>query len=178
MVDDLTGLYNRVYFERQFPIELAKAQRAKSPLGCLILGIDRFREIVQQHGYAAAEEVLSHAAASLGRTCPTEHVVCRYAEEQFGVLAFDSDVPRAVELAERLREGVKASPASYENTPLDVTVSVGLSVSRLSCDEGVAFEAEEALSRARHGGGDCVMVGGRWVELRLANQSTKRCQCN
>jgi diguanylate cyclase (GGDEF)-like protein len=178
MVDELTGLYNRTFFDRQFPIELARARRAASPLSCLIIGIDHFRDIARVFGYPGADEILSRAARVLEKTCPREHLLCRFEEERFAVLAFDTAVPQAVILGEELLTALKMNPEVFDNPSVTATASIGVAVANSSADRWVTAEAEEAQSMARHAGGDCVRVAGRGLGSRLGSRNEKCCECN
>src|SRR5580658_9490271 len=58
LLDGLTGLHNRHYFDQRLPAEIALAARREQPLACIIAELDRFREFIEQHGPALGEEVL------------------------------------------------------------------------------------------------------------------------
>jgi two-component system cell cycle response regulator len=178
VVDELTGVYNRAFFDRQFPIELARARRAALPLACLIIEIDHFCDIAQVFGYPEADEILTRAARVLEQTCPREHLLCRYEEERFAVLAFDTTAQQAVVLGEELLTALKMNPSVFDNPSVTATASIGVAIANSSADRWVVEEAEEAQSTARHAGGDCVRVWGRRLGKRLENRNEKCCECN
>jgi PleD family two-component response regulator len=63
--DPLTGLYNRRYLDEAMPRELARADRARQPIGVLLLDLDDFKRINDEHGHAAGDTVLEAVAAVL-----------------------------------------------------------------------------------------------------------------
>jgi diguanylate cyclase (GGDEF)-like protein len=86
LIDPLTGLYNRRYFDRRYPRELRRAQRYRHPLTLLILDIDDFKSYNDRNGYLAGDEVLKGVASILRSSFRQVDVVTRWGGEEFAVL--------------------------------------------------------------------------------------------
>ena len=115
--DHLTGLHNRRHVEEQLHATVAACVRHGFPAAVLVLDIDHFKRVNDEHGHAAGDEVLVQVAATLSGSLRTEDIVGRWGGEEFIVVAPHTSQPAAGVLAERLRAAVEAS------TP--VTVSIG-----------------------------------------------------
>jgi diguanylate cyclase (GGDEF)-like protein len=176
MIDELTGLYNRAFFERHLHAELARARRSALPLACVLVEVDRFDQIVREFGCAAGEDVLSHVASDLEQTCRREDVVCRYGEERFAILGANKESHRVVDVAERLRGRLCAAPVICGTAATSVTASFGIATSHASVGCSIVSDAEEALDRAKMAGGNRVEISGTWPQWQLANSSQKLCE--
>lgn len=86
LVDPLTALYNRRYFDRQFPAEIRRAQRFRHPVTLLLLDIDDFKSYNDRCGYLEGDEALRAVARVLLRTFRTVDVVTRWGGEEFAIL--------------------------------------------------------------------------------------------
>lgn len=166
LIDEVTGLYNRTYLDRQLHVALAQARRWARPLACILIEVDDFARIGAEFGRPATEAVLQGATASLVQACREEDLLCRYGEAQLAVLAFSTEIENAVELAERLRGDIRARTASHGNAAIRATVSCGVAISHLSWGQTILTEAEEALRHAIQSGGDCVKAAGQVAQLR------------
>lgn len=85
--DSLTGLANRVTFERMLELELARATRQESQLSVLIFDIDGFAEINTDAGSPAGDEVLRHVAATLADQVRLVDTVARFGADEFALIA-------------------------------------------------------------------------------------------
>ena len=123
-------------------------------MSVLLVDIDRFKYINDTYGHAVGDEVLceiSHRVRSLLRAYDAAG---RYGGEEFLVVLPGADAHNARVVAERLRDGVQATPVTGESFSHEVTASIGL-----ACTEAVGFEssalilvADQALYRAKAGG--------------------------
>jgi len=85
--DSLTGLANRVTFERMLELELARATRQESQLSVLLFDVDGFGEINSDVGSPAGDEVLRHVAATLADQVRLVDTVARYGGDEFALIA-------------------------------------------------------------------------------------------
>jgi diguanylate cyclase (GGDEF)-like protein len=85
--DPLTGLANRVTFERMLELELARATRQESQLSVLLFDVDGFAEINSDAGSPAGDEVLRHVAATLADQVRLVDTVARYGGDEFALIA-------------------------------------------------------------------------------------------
>lgn len=85
--DPLTGLANKVTFERMLELELARATRQESQLSVLLFDVDGFAEINTDAGSPAGDEVLRHVAATLADQVRLVDTVARYGPDEFALIA-------------------------------------------------------------------------------------------
>jgi diguanylate cyclase (GGDEF)-like protein len=150
MIDGLTGLWNRAYFDQRLPAEQALMNRSTRPLACLMVDIDHFKRLNDRHGHPFGDEVLREVARAVGDGCRAHDVVCRYGGEEFAVLLPDTSQEQALTLAQRLCETVRG--LRFERAKADVPVT---------CSIGVGHDvpsADQALYAAKHAGRDRVMI--------------------
>lgn len=126
--DALTGWHNRSYLETRLGEELARSQRDRTSLVCLMLDVDHFKRINDDHGHAAGDVVLREVAERIGTQVRSCDISARYGGEEFIVLLPQTRLETGRLLAERIRAAVSASPFGAGALPeaLDVTVSIGL----------------------------------------------------
>lgn len=153
MIDNLTGLHNRRYFEERLPAEIALATRREQPLACIIADLDTFKRFNERHGTAMGDEVLRLAGFILRSNTRAEDIVCRLDGQKFIVLLPQTSLCGASMLAERLRESIEApslTAAAGERMP--VTASFGVSDLATDGPHEVISAAERALAYAKRSG--------------------------
>ncbi|RYG56990.1 MAG: diguanylate cyclase, partial [Alphaproteobacteria bacterium] len=161
VTDDLTGLYNRRYFDRHLNILLGKAQEQERNLAVMILDIDHFKSVNDTYGHDVGDVVLKEFSARVKRNIRGVDLACRFGGEEFVVLMPDTDVSNAELVAERVRQAI--GEKSFEinaSRPLTVTVSVGVSFNETGADtpESLIKRADLALYRAKREGRNRVIL--------------------
>jgi two-component system cell cycle response regulator len=166
--DPLTGLYNRRHLDDRLGAELAGAQRHGRPVAVLMVDIDRFKEVNDDHGHLAGDEVLKMVAFILRGAVRKEDVLARYGGEEFVVVARETALDGARALAERIRRAVERSRVSWQGRELGATVSVGVTVSA-GLEEFVAGKTERQVLEAADRALYLAKQGGRnrVVSVRL-----------
>ena len=101
--DHLTGLPNRLALERVFSRESERAARHKRPLAAIFLDIDFFKQYNDQFGHPSGDKVLISLAHVLGEHTRNVDVPGRYGGEEFMILLPETDLQKALEVAERIR---------------------------------------------------------------------------
>ncbi len=127
MVDALTGLYNRRWLEDALPRFVNRFSRNQQPLTLLMLDVDHFKRVNDEHGHPSGDAVLVTVAHCLRVAVrPTDHVA-RYGGEEFAVILPETGPRAAHGVAERLRTAVKLTAirdATGKMLP-NVTISIG-----------------------------------------------------
>ena len=152
--DPLTGLLNRRAIDEALAAEVQRARRLGVPFSVLMLDVDHFKPINDTHGHAAGDRALQHLATLLTSQMRDIDRVGRYGGEEFVVLLPGTPQEQAHGLAQRLCEKVAALPPMWRDTPLPVTVSIGLA-EWLGDSDGLPAllaRADAALYRAKEGG--------------------------
>jgi diguanylate cyclase (GGDEF)-like protein len=165
--DVLTGWHNRRYLQVRLKEELARASREQVRLVCLMLDIDRFKQVNDTWGHAAGDAVLREFAQRIEAEVRASDVAARYGGEEFVVLLPGTGTADGVRLAERIRHAVSATPfelPSKERIP--VTVSIGVSAAMpashardlKTLGDSLLARADVALYDAKTEGRDRVVV--------------------
>jgi diguanylate cyclase (GGDEF)-like protein len=139
--DALTRTYNRRYLNERLAEEIAYGRRHVTRLSLMMLDLDHFKRINDQHGHGAGDLVLRIVAAQLQRLVRKEDVLARYGGEEFAVLLRGIEHKNVGILAERLRRGVEGLSIPYESGVLRITVSIGI----VSLHECVGESPEQAF---------------------------------
>jgi diguanylate cyclase (GGDEF)-like protein/PAS domain S-box-containing protein len=130
MKDGLTGIYNRRYFDVQFPVQWATARRQHVPLGVFMVDIDHFKQFNDTYGHQAGDDCLKAIAYTLGkRFRRSSDFVARYGGEEFVVVTADTDVDKAQDYARELTLRVERLRIPHrESSYGTVTISLGFTV--------------------------------------------------
>jgi diguanylate cyclase (GGDEF)-like protein/PAS domain S-box-containing protein len=114
--DSLTGLLNR----RRFETELNRHARRSGQGAVLLVDLDGFKEVNDQHGHAAGDELLVRVAGVLRATLGRDSLVARLGGDEFAALLSGGGKPEAEQAADRLVEAVRQTAGA------EVTASVGV----------------------------------------------------
>ena len=153
--DQLTGLLNRREFDRLLAEEVERALRFEHPFVLVLLDLDHFKDINDQHGHPAGDAVLRTVAARITGTVRTIDRVARIGGEEFAVLLMETSLEEAAAAAQRLVEVVRGEPISVgDGVRLPVTISVGGAVAPTHAKESAALiqAADNALYAAKRAG--------------------------
>ncbi len=152
MHDPLTDLFNRRAFEEAAGRFLAAAKRNGRPVSLLLMDLDHFKLVNDQHGHKTGDEVLVAFAGHLLSQARSADQLSRFGGEEFMVLLPDSHLEEALLVAERIRQGWQERGVVTSSGKLDVTVSIGVSSTTGSESETIldlAERADMALYRAK-----------------------------
>jgi two-component system cell cycle response regulator len=155
VTDELTGLYNRRYFERHLAIMLSKAREQDRDMAVMLIDMDFFKAVNDNHGHDIGDAVLREFALRLRRNIRGVDLACRFGGEEFVVLMPDTDYRQAQGVAERVRMAVAERLFDVgRNRGLSVTVSVGVALNERPDDtpDALLKRADIALYRAKREG--------------------------
>jgi len=157
--DSLTGAYNKMYFLEMFERELYRFHRHQGKLALLMMDIDHFKRINDQHGHLAGDRVLAQLGEMISDSVRYEDTFARYGGEEFTLLMPEMDLHGALEVAERLRMLIDATIFEFEGLELPVTVSIGAAevAETMQKPEDAIAIADECLYEAKSSGRNCVM---------------------
>lgn len=178
--DHLTGTYNRRHFEERLASELAYAVRHGTTLALLLLDLDCFKRINDEHGHPAGDAVLRAFAQMLLKNVRTEDVVARWGGEEFVVLARGTDGRGGVILGERLRRGALQLRIPVNGVELCISTSIGVSAVTPGVTGVNALQllrlADLALYEAKHAGRNRVVDVDSLPSAKLTpiDKSTRR----
>lgn len=165
LIDDLTGLYNRRFFNQVLRKELENSKRSGQPFSLLILDVDNFKEYNDKNGHRAGDDALVDLARILTENSRTIDHLVRYGGEEFVMILPRSEKDQAIQAAERYRRAVRDHEfQGQEKMPeKNLTATIGLAVYPSDAREGLElFElADEALYMGKKYGRNMVMPWGR-----------------
>lgn len=128
-IDLISGVYSHRHLQDRLPEETARAARNHSPLAVLMVDLDDFKRINDEHGHESGDRVLRAVAACLRAAVRANDVVARYGGDEFVVLMPDTDERAARVVIDRIVESVAGTAHTMsDGTTRRVTCSVGLAV--------------------------------------------------
>ncbi|MEO1310648.1 MAG: diguanylate cyclase, partial [Pseudomonadota bacterium] len=159
VTDPLTGLHNRRYLSTQMEGLVAEAKKEGSDLSVLVIDIDHFKAINDEHGHDAGDEVLRVFGRSLAASVRGVDLACRYGGEEFVVAMPRTNKEAALIAAERFRADAEALRVKHDDgEPIRFTISVGVASVAPVEDEidargaSVVTRADQALLAAKRSG--------------------------
>ena len=164
--DALTGLLNHGAMQVRLREEIARARRDATPLALVIIDLDDFKRVNDQHGHQAGDELLRRVAALLQAELRPYDQVARYGGDEFVLLLPGSDEVAARQVAERVRDAVKDGRVG------GCSLGVAQWHDPLAADELVEH-ADRALMLAKRTGKGRVAVANADVERELALVDTE-----
>jgi len=158
LTDGLTGLYNRRYLAAHLDGLMARSASV------LMFDIDFFKKVNDTFGHGAGDEVLIEVAARTQRNVRGFDLVARYGGEEFVVVMPETDLPIALNVAERLRKTIEelaiSAPSVGRDIPITISVGVAETLAEGDTTAGLLKRADDALYAAKHKGRNCVVA---WV---------------
>ena len=156
--DALTGVFNRRGLAAQHERERNRLRRGSVGFALLLVDIDHFKRINDEHGHGVGDAVLVAAAQTMKAAMRPGDVLARTGGEEFSVLLADVDPTQAWGAAQRLREAVRDANIDVEGRQLKLTCSIGVAWTQdpLAGLEGLSRRADDAMYRAKSLGRDRV----------------------
>ena len=150
MHDQLTGLYNRHFLIDVARKKISQSHRHKQALCLMMIDIDHFKVVNDEHGHSVGDAVLREIASIFMRQSRSEDIVARFGGEEFVILLDNCDLVTGGNKAEKLRAALQSSGAQG----LKITASFGLA--QLNPNDGgfrhLLTRADEALYKAKSEG--------------------------
>lgn len=163
--DALTGCLNRGALDTLMLHELNRARREGRPLAFVLLDIDHFKHINDQHGHRSGDEVLRRFVQTVQQRLRASDALGRMGGEEFGLLLPGTDAAGARVLVEAVRQAVEQASwhAEGATAPLRITVSAGVAVAapdQEATADRLYGRADQSLYEAKRGGRNRVEVYG------------------
>ncbi len=159
--DSLTRLWNRSSILETLSRELARAWRESSPLGVVMVDLDHFKNINDNHGHLAGDAMLREAARRMQNGVRQYDSVGRYGGEEFLILLPNCGESESYSQAERLRKQLNQTDVRIDDTALRITASFGVTAALPGepwTPEGLIRKADEALYVAKKSGRNRVEI--------------------
>ncbi len=155
IIDKLTNLYNRLYFDGIYKYFVEKYKRDKKPFSMIILDIDNFKKINDKYGHATGDEVLKKLGNIIKSTIRKTDFAFRYGGEEFVVIFPDTKIEEAYKIAKRILDNV---PQKIKIDLKNITVSIGLG--EYKGEESIKFfeKVDKALYFAKNNGKNQIKI--------------------
>jgi diguanylate cyclase (GGDEF)-like protein len=158
MVDGLTGLFVRRYFDARIEEEIERSRRYGTPFSVIMLDVDDFKNLNDTYGHLVGDRVLRAIANVIKAQMRGVDTAARYGGEEMAVILPRTEMVGAYNLAERIREAIAELRITTDDDPpraLAVTASLGISAypeSKAQTGEDLVRRADRALYRAKKTG--------------------------
>jgi len=153
MYDALTGIPNRLFYDKRVKEDIGRWKRFDTPLSLAIWDVDKFKSVNDTYGHKAGDKVLKAIAQILNKRIRETDFLARYGGEEFAMLLPGTIEEETLRLANELRQAVADAAFHYNKESVDITISCGISGFREGDELGVVFErADKALYQAKESG--------------------------
>jgi diguanylate cyclase (GGDEF)-like protein len=158
--DFLTGFHNRRYLHARLREELARAQRARQSLVCLMIDLDHFKRINDQYGHLAGDAVLREVAQRIDAEMRISDTGARFGGDEFALVLSEAAITDGEKVAARVLHTVRNQPVFIGKVAETITLSIGLAAATPGpgmrdykvLAERLMAEADAALYRAKSAG--------------------------
>ncbi len=162
IIDELTGLYNRRALFSRLTEEHSRAKRYGQGFSLLLIDIDDFKDINDEHGHQIGDGILRGLGAFLRQNLRDSDFPARFGGEEFICLMPSTDVDQAVQAGNKIRQMLSQSTLNSKKTgvTLHITVSIGISAFASGDDDidNLIKRASEALYLAKRQGKNRVVT--------------------
>jgi diguanylate cyclase (GGDEF)-like protein len=145
IIDGLTQAYVKRYVLEALDKEILRARRHTRDLAVLMMDIDHFKNVNDQHGHLAGDYILKEVAKVVLDRIRKDEVFARYGGEEFCMVLPETSAENAAHLAEELRQKIAAAVFTFQNEQIKVTISIG--VAALPAGEAHATQTGQDLVR-------------------------------
>jgi len=159
MTDPLTGLANRRHLREFLGEQYRISTRYGTPLSVLMIDVDHFKLVNDEHGHTVGDQVLREVALAFRETCRQADLCARYGGEEFVAVLPATPLEGAMELAERIRAAIERRAILAGGATLRVTASIGATAYRSGGQAGEEWlikEADLAMYEAKSAGRNTV----------------------
>ena len=161
LTDFLTGFHNRRYLHARLREELARAQRVRQSIVCLMIDVDHFKRINDQYGHLAGDDVLREVAQRIDAEMRISDTGARFGGDEFALVLSGAAMTEGEKMAARVLHAVRQAPIVISKTASEtVTLSIGVAAASPGpgmrdykvLAERLMAEADAALYRAKSAG--------------------------
>jgi diguanylate cyclase (GGDEF)-like protein len=157
-VDTMTGLSTYRVLRDQLAFEVERSKRSNDGFAVLFLDLDRFKEVNDQYGHEAGNDILRAVAGEIRNAVRASDVAARYGGDEFVVILTRTDLQGAARVAEALRAGIEGTGRRMGYPAGLITVSIGIAEfdPKEPAEVDLLVSADRALYRAKAAGRNAV----------------------
>lgn len=154
VLDELTGLHNRRFYDQKILAEYRRSRRNLTPLSLVIIDIDHFKSVNDNYGHLAGDQCLTWLAKFIKQSLKrSADKAFRYGGEEFCLILPNTDGEGALLVAEQLRLQVTEQAFNFQEIDIALTISCGICTYQQEVDIGpeqIFSGADKALYQAKH----------------------------
>ncbi len=160
LTDVLTGLPNRRHAMRQLELVWKESVSENTPLACMMIDADGFKQVNDNYGHDAGDEVLRQLSRNLKYAVRTDDIVCRLGGDEFFAICPHTQAEGAAQLAEKLRQAIAALRVPAGKGEWRGSISIGVAVRKpgMTHFEELIKAADEGVYCSKKNGRNCVSV--------------------
>ncbi len=161
--DGLTGILNRSHFLARANEELERSHRYGGTCVLLMIDMDHFKLVNDNFGHAVGDYVLQKVSDISREVTRNTDILGRVGGEEFAILLPETDIAKANQVAERLRQNIENTALIIEEgVQMPIRVSIGVAEHQPGNESlsELMIRADKALYRAKHSGRNCVVKSG------------------
>jgi diguanylate cyclase (GGDEF)-like protein/putative nucleotidyltransferase with HDIG domain len=175
ITDDLTGLFNRRYFDERLNEEIARHNRYGGTFSLILYDLDYFKQYNDTNGHNAGDKLLKEITRNVNRLLRNVDMVFRYGGDEFAIIVPETSSEDALSISERVRTSVVAI---METRNIGVTISMG--IASFPTDgamvEDLIQAADAALYQAKQSGGNQTAVFSQLIVSPLGHAVSRICE--
>ncbi len=173
--DPLTGLMNRLTYERRLQEEWSRAQRTGCSVGLIVVDLDHFKTINDRYGHSLGDQVLRHVASQLEGSLRSYDVLARYGGDEFVALCVGCRTGEIEIPIQRIFQSLRTSPMVLEGEPVPISASVGAAVRHDGFRDADPADLFAVADRCLYG---AKQTRGRAMWKELGSQWTSASSCS
>lgn len=153
--DELTKAFNRRYYNQVIEEKFANNELITTPYSMIFFDIDHFKHINDTHGHLIGDQILIELAEKVKQLCREHDLLFRWGGEEFAILLKDTELPKAIEIADRLRVRIE----QHNHWPESIHMTISLGVIQLKPHESfrtMQHRLDNLLYKAKERGRNCI----------------------
>ncbi len=169
MVDKLTKLYTRKYFEAALQNELAYAEKEDGAFSIVMIDIDKFKTVNDRYGHQKGDEILQNVSSIIMNTVRKGDVCGRYGGEEIILLLPSTKREDALQVAEKLRKKIENAKLLGLNNPLTVSLGIATYPEHGTWAKDLIDKADQAMYHVKESGRN----GSRVYEANMSKHTRR-----
>lgn len=174
IVDELSSLNNRRYFNQKYEADFKAAYREQIPIAVIMFDIDFFKQINDQYGHLVGDRCIAHVAGIIRDTVTrASDIVARYGGEEFVVVLCNTHAEGAWHVGEEIRKRVESTPLLWREESISLTISGGVASMippHYSAMMVLLDKADSALYEAKQSGRNQLVIAPKMLTMEKAKQ--------
>lgn len=165
ITDNLTGVYNKMYFHERLEAEIANSKIEHAEFTLAMFDIDHFKSFNDTHGHLFGDKVLKTIAEVMSHSIRSQDIMARFGGEEFIILFPHTSLREACKIVERLRKKIANTSIKNDSVYTSITASFGIAAFPENASNALELvkSVDDALYRAKDSGRNCIKVSPKKI---------------